>query len=102
DAANATTPGAVHQRWMSVIVISGALVLAAFGLLIGGLVSSSLALVYASIGVSLLSAVFLGIGVYQRRGEPVGGLAEPAPVDATARLDVLEGVRTVAAPASTA
>lgn len=84
------------------IVVSGALVLAALGLLIAGLVSSSLGLVYASIGVSLLSAVFLGIGVYQRRGEPVvGALPEPLPVP-EARTEVLEGVRTVSPPAPSA
>ncbi len=64
------------------IVISGALVLVALGLLIAGLVvSGGLALVYASIGVSLLSAAFLGLGVRQRRGELAVTAASPAAED---------------------
>lgn len=62
------------------IVISGALVIVALGLLIAGLVvSGGLALVYASIGVSVLSALFLLFGVRQRR--PVTA-TEGAPVAA--------------------
>ena len=84
------------------IVISGALVLAALGLLIAGLISSGLTLVYASIGISLLSAAFLGLGVYQRRGETLtpAGATEPMRTGPSIS-DVLEGVRAVPAPAST-
>lgn len=94
------------------IVISGALVIVALGLLIAGLVvSSGLVLVYASIGVSVLSAVFLFLGVRQRRGDddgarvaatpglaaagaaPAVAAAPAAPAAAPASSD--EGVRTV-------
>jgi hypothetical protein len=61
------------------IVISGALAVVAFVLLIAGLVSDGLGLVYASIAVSLVSAIFLGVGAFQRRGEEVApARAEPA------------------------
>ena len=62
------------------IVISGALAVVAFVLLIAGLVADGLGLVYASIAVSLISAIFLGVGAYQRRGEEVAPRAgvEPA------------------------
>jgi hypothetical protein len=69
-----------------VIVISGALVIVALGLLIAGLVvSSGLVLVYASIGVSVLSAVFLFLGVRQRRGDDDGARVAATPGLAAAR-----------------
>src|SRR5436190_3461144 len=67
----------------SLIVVSGALAVIAFVLLIAGLISSGLTLVYASIAVSAVAFVFLGVGAYQRRGEEVargGEAALPAPV----------------------
>jgi hypothetical protein len=52
-----------------VIVISGALVLVAFVLLVLGLGLRELDYVYGSIAVSLTAFVFLIIGVLQRRGD---------------------------------
>jgi hypothetical protein len=80
------------------IVISGALAVVAFVLLIAGLVADGLGLVYASIAVSLISAIFLGVGAYQRRGEEVAPRAATEP--STAGL-AAEPVR-VGAPAETA
>jgi hypothetical protein len=58
-----------------VIVISGALVLAALVLLVIGLIGPSLGFVYASIGASLAAFAFLVVGILQRRK------AEPAAVE---------------------
>jgi hypothetical protein len=75
------------------IVISGALAVVAFVLLIAGLVSDGLGLVYASIAVSLVSAIFLGVGAYQRRGEEVAtrAPAEPTPALEPSTEPVLVG-----------
>jgi hypothetical protein len=74
------------------IVISGALAVVAFVLLIAGLVSDGLGLVYASIAVSLVSAIFLGVGAFQRRGEDVAPrAAEPAPTSGFAAEPVRVG-----------
>lgn len=82
------------------IVTSGALVLVAIALLIGGLASSGLTLVWASIAVSLVSAVCLAVGVYQRRNEvPGDALDTPA---APQKSDEIEAVRTVTGAALTA
>ena len=82
------------------IVTSGALVLVAIALLIGGLASSGLGLVWASIVVSLVSAVFLAVGVYQRRND-VPGVELDSPV-VTPKVDEVEGVRTVSSALSAA
>jgi hypothetical protein len=81
-----------------VIVLSGALAVVAFALLIAGLVAKGLALVYVSIAVSVVAMAFLALGAYQRRGEVApgysgaggigtagaAGLASPATEDTTA------------------
>jgi hypothetical protein len=81
-----------------VIVLSGALAVVAFALLIAGLVAKGLALVYVSIAVSVVAMAFLALGAYQRRGEVApsysgagglgtagaGGLVSPATEDTTA------------------
>lgn len=54
------------------IVISAALVVAAFGLLVAGVTLSQIVLVYVSIGVSALAALLLGAGAFQRRDELLG------------------------------
>jgi len=83
------------------IVISGALAVVAFVLLIAGLVQSGLGLVYASIAVSVVSAVFLGVGAYQRRGEEValaGGAPAPTeePADEVTRVVPVAPVAPIA------
>lgn len=87
------------------IVISGALVIVALGLLIAGLVvSSGLVLVYASIGVSVLSAVFLFLGVRQRRGDDEGARVATTPglAAATAAPAAPATAATAATPAAPA
>lgn len=74
------------------IVTSGALVLVAIALLIGGLASTGTELVWASIVVSLVSAVFLAVGVYQRRNDVPGAELD---TPAAPKVDEVEGVRTV-------
>ena len=87
------------------IVISGALVLAALVLLVLGLVAQELAFVYASIGVTLVSLAFLGVGVMQRRGEVLPGhepLAPEPPVEDAARSDAEDPAPSPAAVLPTA
>jgi hypothetical protein len=85
------------------IVISGALAVVAFVLLIAGLVADNLGLVYASIAVSLVSAVFLGVGAFQRRGEEVARPgAEPAPSTGFGMEPVHLGASSGDAPAEEA
>ena len=84
------------------IVISGALAVVAFVLLIAGLVADGLELVYASIAVSLVSAIFLGVGAFQRRGEEVAPRAEPAPSPGFAAEPVRIGAAADDVPADEA
>jgi hypothetical protein len=85
----------------SVIVVSGALAVVAFALLIAGLVASGLALVYVSIAVSVVAMVFLAIGAYQRRGETAPGLALSSPAPAAMPTeDLTPVVRPVSTPAA--
>lgn len=54
------------------IVISAALVVVAFGLLVAGITLSQIVLVYVSIGVSALAALLLGAGAFRQRHELLG------------------------------
>ncbi|MCA1823819.1 MAG: hypothetical protein LC640_06065 [Frankia sp.] len=77
------------------IVISGALVVLAFILLVLGLfLSNGLGWVYASIGVSIVAGVFLFLGALQRRNELA---AEEPALEPEARVTPVYPTRTEAA-----
>jgi hypothetical protein len=61
-----------------VIRFSAALVVAAIGVLIGGVATSSLLLVYVAIGISALALVVLAVGVALKREELFGNDARSA------------------------
>lgn len=73
------------------IVISAALVVVAFALLVMGIVLSQILLVYISIGVSALAALLLGVGAFRQRHELLSGRGDES--TKAAEADAHEPVR---------